>query len=99
MFDLLQNLWQISVIVAAIAGAAVWLRSQLAKQRTQELVGLVDTRGKTISDLRKEVSEVQAEMAEMRGEMKFLRELKTTEIAEATAAKVVEDLLPFLRTD
>ena len=93
----IQAIWQITLIVASIVGAAIWLRSQLVKQRTQELEDLVETRGLKINDLEEEMICLREDMQEMRGEMRFLRELKTTEIAEATAKQVVSDLLPFLK--
>lgn len=99
MIEIFTAGWQIVLIVAAIAGAAVWLRSQLQKQRTAELEKLAETRGERNKDLEAEIEELRQEMAELRGEMKFLRDLKTEEIAAATAQAVVGELLPFLRGD
>lgn len=98
MTDLIQNLWQIVVIIGGIAGGAVWLRSQLTKQRSVELEKLAETRGERNRDLEQEIQGLRQEIAELRGELQFMKEMKHNQIAEATAAKVVEELLPFLRS-
>lgn len=97
MTEVLTATWQLLGVFVAIAAAAVWLRSTLAKQRTTELEHLVETRGLKIDDLQEEIDVLRQEMAEMRGEMSALHQLKTDEIARRTAEAVVGELLPFLK--
>ena len=83
--------------VITIIVAAVWLRSELVKQRQRELEGLVDTRGERITDLEKEIDALKVQMHEVRGEVNFLMNLKTGEIAAATAEAVLGEILPLLQ--
>lgn len=86
---------EVGAIVTSIVLAAVWLRSSVAKQRTSELAALVETRGKTINDLRDEINNLRQEVASLRGAIDALERMRSEEIA----ARAAEAILPFLFTD
>ena len=89
-------IWEVLAVMAAVAAAAIWLRSTLVKQRHKELEDLADTRGERIHDLHTEITELRAEMNELRGELNAIKNLKMRELAEVTAAEVVVQLRPSL---
>lgn len=68
--------------------AAVWLRSELVKQRHKELEELVETRGNRISDLKAQIDRQGREIKALQSKVETLEELFTTDIAERVAAKV-----------
>jgi hypothetical protein len=92
--EAIQLALEVFTFICVVILGAVWLRSQLAKQRVVELAELAETRGDRIQDLEAKVKQLTTEMHEMRGQMKLLVDLKTEEIIEG----VVVRLIPFLQS-
>lgn len=83
--ELLQDAWSIILILVAIAGGFVYLRSSLAKQSHDELSELAETRGNTIDDLRDELHSLQRKVASLEGQMAAIQAIKAREIATEVA--------------
>ena len=66
---------QIVTFVVSIGVAAVWLRSQVARQNHEELEALADTRGLIIEELRLKVAALEYENAELKARVKVLEDL------------------------
>lgn len=82
------NLLELVTFFVMVAGAAIWLKSTLAKQRHEELEELADTRGHRIQDLEKQVINLQEKVTHLEGRFQALQDLKV----EAIANHVVEKL-------
>jgi phage shock protein A len=88
----LTALIQLAGFVVAVAGAAVWLKSALVKQRHEELEQLAETRGQLVSDLKAQVVRQGREIDELRAQVRVIRELLDSNIAEEVAAKVRDEI-------
>lgn len=84
---------QIITFTTAIAAAAVWLRSQIARQNHAELEQLASTRGQIIDDLKEELSGLRRELDELRGQVKMLQALKTSEIVDGVLEGINHHML------
>jgi hypothetical protein len=90
--------WDISLLgeltgfAVIVAGATVWLRSALSKQRTKELELLAKTRGDRIEDQNDRIDALEETVGDLVAELRALTTLKVSEIADA----VVVGLKPFL---
>lgn len=69
------------VVVAAVAGAAVYIRSSLVQQRHRELKDLADTRADRIAELEKKVEEQGHRIHQLEGQMQAIQAIKAKEIA------------------
>lgn len=69
------------VVVAAVAGAAVYIRSSLVQQRHRELKDLADTRADRIAELEKKVEEQGHKITQLEGQMQAIQAIKAKEIA------------------
>lgn len=78
--------------VVVVALAAIWLRSELVKQRHRELEELAETRGNRIEDLKAQVDRQGGQITALKAKVDTLEELFTTDIAERVAAKVMGHL-------
>lgn len=82
----------ISGIAGAVALGAIWLRSQLVRQRHIELEELAETRGHRIEDLEKRVEAQDKRIAFLEGQIESLMQLKTKDIVDG----VIDGLTPEL---
>lgn len=90
---MLPELWQLISILTAIVGGAVYIKSSLVRQRSDELSELAATRGDRILDLEAEVHRMQERIAKLEGAYEALEGLKVDKIADAVVARLVgEDL-------
>lgn len=82
--------WDIVAVLGAVILATVWLKSQLVKQRHQELEQLADTRGERIDDLEKRVEEQAAKVAALEAKIGALVDLKADDIANRVVDRLRE---------
>lgn len=88
----------VSVVVAvvgfvvAVGAAAVWLRSEIGKQRNSELSHLVDARGERIGDLEGKVKRQDERIADLEGKYNHLLEMFESDMAMKIAAVVVQHI-------
>lgn len=85
--------FQIATFLVMVGAAAVWLRSEITKQRSNEAMLLAETRGHRIDDLEeklklamaeweKERAMMRAQVAELQGQISQLQKVKTDEIVD-----------------
>lgn len=75
-----------------IAGAAVYVKSSVQRQRHEELKDLADTRGQRVEDLERDVRHLEGRVAELEGELRAYRSLLEKGIAHGVA----QELIPLL---
>jgi len=85
-------------VVIVVISSAVWLRSNLVKQRHSELEQLSDTRGERIKDLAARLDDYDVKFLKMEGRLEYLEARDTRLIGEETADIIWERLRPFLET-
>ena len=82
------------VLFSGVASAALVVGiSAVRKQRTEELAGLVETRGKHITDLENKVSKLTADLEQVKGQLEAYQAIKAQEIA----LEVARMLAPMLQ--
>lgn len=83
----------LGLLLAAVAVAALWTRSNLVKQRHEELEQLANTRGERIEDLQARIMELEAWKERMEGKIEALELLKVDQIVVGVVAGVVPHLV------
>ena len=84
---------EIGVLLVGFALGIAWLRSQLVRQRHEELEELADTRGQRVEDLEKRLAEQNERILHLEGQMAAMLALKTSEIVSG----VTEILIPIIQ--
>ena len=85
-------LWQVVGFLIVVVGAAIWVRSSVAKVRCTETERLAAVRKEALEDLRGKVSELEKTVERQQGQIDMLRTMKTGEIIDG----VVDGLKPFV---
>ena len=84
-FDVFLN---VALIIGSIAAGALWLRSQLVKQRHEELSELAETRGHRIGDLEAKVEAQGTRITYLEGQIDAITKLKTDQIVDGVLAGI-----------
>lgn len=89
--DNLEAVWLVATIIIGIAGAAIYVVSQIRRTRTEELAELAATRGHRINDLESTVLRLEGRINKLEGAYEALMTLKIESIADAVVARLVGD--------
>lgn len=94
MIDLFANVSALDfvVFIILVVGSVFYLTSKVRRENHSEVLNLAETRAEVIADLRAEIAVLRREVAELRGALETISDLKTDEIADATADLII----PFL---
>lgn len=80
------------IFIILVVGSVFYLTSRVRRESHKEVLTLAETRAEVIADLRAEIAVLRREVAELRGALETISDLKTDEIADATADRII----PFL---
>ena len=88
--------WQLTInvvgFIALAVGAGLYVKSNTAKQNTEETHQLAETRGKRIVDLEAEIHRLSDRLSKVEGQMQALQALKAQEIASEVARLLRQDV-------